>query len=226
MQYDAIIFDNDGVLTTPTPEPVWRAANRIAYQRQGGELPVPPAIERLDGRSLPDLQVECYGHGIDHQEFWETREAVAIRAQLSELRKGSKTVYGDVGALHSLDPSLGVVSNNHQAIIDAIVEQFGLDDVVETHYGRTPTIAGLRRMKPNSHYLERAIEDLDANNPLYVGDSDVDVRAASTLGIDVAFVRRDHRKGYELSQAPTYELSSLFELQGLLDSTTRTAKLF
>jgi hypothetical protein len=47
---------------------------------------------------------------------------------------------------------------------------------------------------------------------LDVGDSRVDVEVAARLGVDSAFVRRPHRKGYALSRTPTHEVTSLREV--------------
>jgi HAD superfamily hydrolase (TIGR01549 family) len=219
MHYDAVIFDNDGILTTPTPLSVWRTANRIAFQRHGVLDPLPEHVDRIDGRAVDVLQALCDWYDLDHRSFWRTRETLAIEAQFHELATGSKTTYGDVDILRSLPQSVGVVSNNQQATVDRIVDRFDFGDVVETHYGRACTVRDLERIKPNPHYLQRAIDDLDARNPLYVGDSNVDVAAAAALGVDAAFVRRPHRREYDLDRTPTYELDGLDGLTAVLDGT-------
>ena len=215
MDYDAIIFDNDGVLVTPTARELWRTASRLAFQDLGVLDALPDDIERMDGYSLSVLVRRCAHYGVATGEFWRRRETYAARAQRHEFRHGGKTTYDDVDVLHSLAPPVGIVSNNQQATIDFLVEYYGLDRSVETHYGREPTLDGLVRMKPSSHYLRQAVEDLGAATPLYVGDSSVDVAAAADLGIDSAFIRRPHRAGYEPTPEPTYEIDSLADLQGI-----------
>jgi HAD superfamily hydrolase (TIGR01549 family) len=212
MEYDAIIFDNDGVLVTPTPRSLWRTASRLAFQDLGVFDAVEDHIERMDGYSVTALVRLCEFYGVNSDAFWRRREAHAARAQRHEFRHGCKTAYDDIETLHSLPAPVGIVSNNQQETIDFIVDYYGLDRTVTTHYGREPSVDGLCRMKPSSHYLRQAVEDLDATNPLYVGDSGVDVAAADDLGIDSAFVRRPHREGYEPTPAPTYEIESLAEL--------------
>ena len=71
-------------------------------------------------------------------------------------------------------------------------------------------------MKPETHYLERALDDLGTRSALYVGDSTADVLAAHEAGLDSAFVRRPHRDGYALPDEPTYEIDRLTELSGLV----------
>jgi HAD superfamily hydrolase (TIGR01549 family) len=222
MDYDAIIFDNDGVLVTPTPRPLWQSASRLAFQDLGVRDAVGGHIERMDGHNLSALVRLCEHYGVNSGEFWRRREAHAARAQRYEFRHGTKDAYDDIGAVTSLSVPVGIVSNNQQATIDFIVDYYDLGETVETYYGREPTLDGLARMKPGSYYLRQAVDDLGATNPLYVGDSSVDIAAADDLGVDSAFVRRPHRAGYETAPDPTYEITSLTELELLCDTGVRS----
>ena len=67
-----------------------------------------------------------------------------------------------------------------------------------------------------SRYLDRALSDLGTRDALYVGDSGVDVEAATRAGVDSAFVRRDHRADYPLRAEPDYEVPDLAALADLL----------
>jgi phosphoglycolate phosphatase-like HAD superfamily hydrolase len=86
------------------------------------------------------------------------------------------------------------------------------------YYGRQLTLQGLQRCKPNPHYLEKAIADLESERPLYVGDSRSDVAVAARLEIDSAFIRRPHREEYVVEPEPTYEVASFEELHGVLEA--------
>jgi phosphoglycolate phosphatase-like HAD superfamily hydrolase len=107
------------------------------------------------------------------------------------------------------------VSNNHHSTIAFVLDFFDLRSLFETYYGREKTIESLRVKKPNPHYIERALADLDSESALYVGDSESDVIAAHDAGIDSAFVRRPHSRTVDLSTDPTYEVQSLYELPEL-----------
>lgn len=213
MEYDAIIFDNDGVLVTPTDRQLWTRASRLAFRDFGVSTVPDDRLETLDGYCVSAIVRTCERHGINSDAFWRRREAYAARAQRHEIRSERKQTYDDVSVLRELDPAVGIVSNNQQETINFLVTHFGFTEAVETQYGREPTLDGLARMKPNSHYLHRAIADLDASNPLYVGDSGVDMAAAADLGVDSAFVRRPHRSGYEPRPAATHEIDSLTDLR-------------
>jgi len=211
--YDAVVFDNDGVLVGRTPFDTLREAAWCAFESVGVEDPdladVDDVAVGMDPATLADL---CERYGIDATEFWRVRDETAARAQIADARRGRKTPYDDVGALDSLDAALGIVSSNQQATVDFILDHFGFAGRFGTAYGREPTIASLSRKKPSPYYIERALEDLGADTALFVGDNESDVLAADNAGIDSAFIRRPHRRSTELDCQPTYEVDDLHDL--------------
>lgn len=224
MRYDAVIFDNDGVLIEPTELSVLTEAIREAFAAFGVSEPATEHVEGALGVTPDDLSSICEEYGLTASAFWEARDRKGSRAQQAEIRAGRKALYDDVSALSSLDLDLGVVSNNQHETVEFIVEHFGLDDLFETVYGREPTVEGVRRKKPNSHYIEAAMDDLGATDALYVGDSNVDLVAAERAGLDAAFVRRAHREEYELDREPTYELGDLTELADVVTGDVRPGR--
>ncbi|MFC4245508.1 HAD family hydrolase [Natribaculum luteum] len=213
MQYDAVVFDNDGVLTTPTSREALIRAMHDAYEAVGVDSPTDEHVETLIRPDVPSLRELAARYGVTADELWTARERAAIEVQAEEIRAGRKTLYDDVDALEFLEPPRAIVSNNQHETIETIVDHFGLDGF-DPWYGREPTVRGIERKKPTPYYLERAISEMDATNPLYVGDSWVDVAAADACGVDSAFVWRSHRENYELDVEPTHEIDSL---EGLVD---------
>ncbi|WP_049921203.1 HAD family hydrolase [Halopiger djelfimassiliensis] len=216
-EYDAVLFDNDGVLTTPTDRDVLVEAIHEAFESVGATDPTDDHVETLLGPDVSSLRRVAREHDVEPRDLWAARERAAVEAQLAEIEAGRKRCYEDVTCLEGLERPAGIVSNNQHETIENIVDHFAFDSF-EVWYGREPTIDGIDRKKPRPYYLERAIDDLGADRPLYVGDSRVDVQAADALGIDAAFLRRDHRRGYALSGTaePTYEIESLEALPELL----------
>jgi phosphoglycolate phosphatase len=214
MAYDAFVFDNDGVLTTPTDREVLLGAIRTAFAEAGASEPTAEQVRTLLGPDLDSVRAIADGHGVEPAALWKARERAAAAAQLEELRAGRKRTYDDVSVLESLDGALAIVSNNQHETIGNILEHCSLAQV-DAWYGREPTLAGIERKKPEPYHFGRAITDLGAENPLYVGDSRVDVAAADALRIDSAFIRREHRRDYKLSAPPTYEIESLDRLADL-----------
>ena len=218
-RYDAVVFDADGVLVAPTDPDTSRLAIEKAFLTFGVSRPRRDHVDALIGVTPEKLTRICGAYDLDPETFWPERDRQAVRAQQRALRRGKKPLYNDVATLRSLgvDRNLAVVSNNQHETIRYVLDFFGIDGLFETFYGREPSVEGLRRKKPDPHYLRRALSDLGAEKSaaLYVGDSNSDIEAARTVGIDSAFLRRPHRAGYTLDPRPTHEISSLAELSDL-----------
>ncbi|ELY57370.1 HAD family hydrolase [Natronococcus jeotgali] len=214
MAYDAFVFDNDGVLTRPTDRSVLTDAICGAFAEVGVADPTTEEIETMLSPTVDSLRAVATAYDLEPATLWEARERAAIEAQREELASGRKRTYDDVAALDALRAPTAIVSNNQHETIENVLEHCSLAPF-DVWYGREPTLAGIERKKPEPYYLERAIDELGAENPIYVGDSRVDIAAADAVGIDAAFVRRDHRREYELPTAPTYELESLAGLSEL-----------
>ncbi|MFB6280711.1 MAG: HAD family hydrolase [Haloferacaceae archaeon] len=216
MGYAAVVFDNDGVLVVPTERRLLRRAAARAFAAFGVDPPPDGTAAAADGD--PDrIERACDRCGIDPAAFWAACEARAAGAQRAALATGAKPPYGDVAALRDLDRPLGLVSNNQHATIEAILDRFGLRGLFGAAYGREPSLRGLRRKKPATHYLDRALADLGVApaDALLVGDSNADLRAAAAAGADAAFLRRPHRADYDLAVEPTHVVDSLHDVAAL-----------
>ena len=219
MTYDTVVFDNDGVLVGRTRYDVLEAATEDSFAKFDVTNPDPADIEEMTIGATPKTVGDvCSRYGLSPHEFWPTRDQTVAEAQHDEMREGRKTLYDDLGTLHDLDVSMGIVSSNQQATVDFALEHFGVEDLFGAAYGREPTVKSLQRRKPNSHYIDRALEDLDANSALFVGDNESDVRAAENAGIDSAFIRRPHRRDWELNVWPTWEIDGLDDLHDIVDA--------
>lgn len=218
--YDAVLFDNDGVLTYLTSLDALERAIETTFAEFGVTDPDRKDVEALYGITVEDLRRVCDRYDLDPEAFWRRRDRNAALAQHAEIRAGAKPLYEDVAALDALDLPMGVVSNNQADTVAYIVEYFDVPEFAVC-YGRPPTIDGLRRKKPNPYYLRKAVAALAAESVLYVGDSEKDVVAARRAGIDSAFVRRPHRRELVLSASPTYEIEGLDALAGIVDGDAR-----
>lgn len=218
MTYDAIIFDSDGVLVRPTATAQVEESVRRAFETFGVSAPDPAHLEAfVHGGPVERLESIALEYGIDAEAFWTHRESLASDLQRSLVESGEKSVYADVDAIDGLAEThrLGVVSSNQQATVSFVLEHTGLPRHFDVVYGRAPSLDGYRRTKPDPYYLARAIDELGATRPLYVGDSDTDIEASHRVDIDVAFVRRGHNG--EPTPEPTYVISSLRDLRAIVE---------
>jgi HAD superfamily hydrolase (TIGR01509 family) len=218
VNYDAVVFDNDGVLLDLTGEETHRAGARDAFEAVGVTDPDPADVEAMSiGVTVPELTAVCDRYGLDVERFWRARDRALSERQRDLMRAGHKRPYDDVGHLDRLSRPLGVVSSNQQATVEFAYDHFGLAGHFETVRARPPTVESLRRKKPDPHYVEAALSELGVESALYVGDSEHDVEAAHAAGVDAAFLRRPHTRGRTLSVDPEHDLSGLDEVAALFD---------
>lgn len=216
--YDAVLFDSDGVLVEPPGAETQTAAIRRAFQSVGIDDPAEGHVQALtSGVTSETLDDIGAVYDIDPVALWEAREHHDEQSQFEAFRAGDRDRYDDTAAVSDIPLPRGVVSNNHHSTIEFVLEFFEFDDDFDTYYGREKTVESLGLKKPNTHYVERALDDLGGGSALYVGDSENDVLAAHRAGLDSVFLRRQHCRSVDLSVDPTYELETLHGLAALLD---------
>ena len=216
MTYDTVVFDNDGVLVGRTNFDVLQEATQETFTQFGVTDPDPDHVENMTIGATPGhVGTVCQTYDLDPGTFWRTRDRTLSRAQQEEARAGRKTPYDDIDTLTDLDAAMGIVSSNQQETVDFLLDHFEVAGLFGAAYGREATIESLDLRKPNPHYLERALADLDAESALFVGDNESDVRAAENAGIDSAFIRRPHRRDWNLNVWPTWEIDSLDDLHDI-----------
>lgn len=214
--YDAVVFDNDGVLVGRTHFEVLREATWDAFDAVGVDDPDPDDVEELTIGVTPEtLKQISRKYGLDPSTLWRERDRSAFHAQREEVHAGRKTLYDDVGTLTDVDVPMGIVSSNQQSTVDYVLDHFGVDDLFETAYGREPHPRSLRRKKPEPHYLEEALSDIGAERAIFVGDNESDVIAAHNAGIDAAFIRRPHRRDWDLNVSPEFIIHDLHDIHRL-----------
>lgn len=216
MSYDAVVFDYDGVLMTPTPLTDLRDAARSAFHRMDVH-PEEHEVRKLSiGVDYNWFQGLCDRYGLDEAEFWHARDTAASDHQIDLLERGEKYLYDDASAIHDIDGPRGIVSTNQQRTLDHHLAFTDLADLFGAVYAREPHPDSLWKKKPSPHYLERAMADLDAETALFVGDSTTDVQAAHNADVDSAYIRREHNSDPRVD--PTYVIDSLHDLHDILET--------
>ncbi len=220
--YDAVIFDMDGVLMEPTDEKVFtrglqRTLERIGIPDLDTELYEPlRSVSEETPEALVTLEQQ---YGINRKKIWKTRQRQIARAQQTAINTGDKQPFSDVTILDMLPVKTGIVSNNQHEVVMTALKTMALQQTVETYYGVQPTFEDLHARKPSPTYLTRAIEDLQADHPVYVGDSGVDLVAARRAGIDAVLIDREETPGPAIDVTPTYTVKTLPELSRVLSFT-------
>ena len=224
MQYDAVLFDFDGVVVeTPSTQRMYDALGRT-YERLDCSGPAAETLQEFMRGDFESIADRSRRLEIDTDAFCTEAARELVRTQLGEVERGLRSVYDDVSAVRSLEAPLGIVSDNHPRVLSRLLDRFGLRSLFETVYGCPLTPDGLARRKPDPTNIDRAMETLEADSALYVGDRAVDVQAAANAGIDSALIARSSEDGGatlpdpdSLEADPTYTLDSLTQLQTVVE---------
>jgi len=217
-RFDAVLFDMDGVLLegASTPASVYRRAAGDAIEALELAVPDDQRASLEQYHFDQEMAACCRGLGVDPAAFWQTREHFATERATHRLATGEREPFADTAALADLSVPLGIVSNNRAATVDFVAERLfsGRFDIA---IGRDPTVTGFERRKPDSHYLDRALDSLGTDRAVYVGDRETDVLAARAAGIESAFLRRAHNDGVTFDQPPALDIESLRALPSMLE---------
>ncbi|MFP8953992.1 HAD family hydrolase [Natrialbaceae archaeon A-arb3/5] len=224
MQYDAVLFDFDGVLVeNPSRGRIYAALERT-YAKLGHVGPVSETVQEVLRGDFDSIASRCRTLGIDADDFCSRVGQELARTQIAAVERGLRSVYDDVVAVTSLERPLGIVSDNHPKVVSTVVDRLGLDSLFEVRYGCPLTPDGLDRRKPDPRNIEDAMDSLEAGSALYVGDRDVDVTAAHNAGIDAALLSREVADepdtvatSTDSSPEPTYRITSLSQLPSVLE---------
>lgn len=214
-----LLFDMDGVILDGwgTDDAVHsRALNDVLEDRDmrvTGDLRRQLETYEYDD----DFRAACEELGVDPATFYRAREERSAKRSIERLAVGIRHLCLDVDALEELADiaQIGLVSNNYHPTVEFVVDHFRLDAFSFVR-GRDLGPDGFRRRKPDPHYLNEALDALDAEGGIYVGDRATDVIAAERAGLDGVFLRREHNAGLDLDVEPFAEIGSLRELDGLV----------
>lgn len=221
MNYDAVVFDMDGVIVQRTPGWVFDEAADETLADFGIDDPTPFEFRAV--RTLATTVKQAKKHfdeerGLDFADLWKARGGLITQKQEIAISHGEKDLYPDAQAIRSLSGPLGIVSNNLERAVENAMTAFDMAPLFDTMYGLSPRLSDHDYRKPNTAYLERALSDLDAGAALYVGDRRSDVEAARNAGIDAALVRREFNHEITFDEPIAFDVDSLHELvQGITD---------
>ncbi|MFT4893153.1 MAG: HAD superfamily hydrolase (TIGR01549 family) [Candidatus Nanohaloarchaea archaeon] len=209
MKYDAVIFDKDGVLLDSMDDD-YKWADEMRKNMlgaQGKEITIQEA-EKLARTSsvnkfsalLKDLEINI--------ETLRNIEKKISKRKIEKVKTGEFRLFQDTRkVLEEITLPKSVVSNAPMETTRFVIEEYDLNNHFEAV--NSPSLHDLERYvelkKPNPEMLEEAIERMDARNPIMVGDSDDDIKAAKNAGIDSIFVNTNG--GTDLN--PTHKVQKL-----------------
>jgi beta-phosphoglucomutase-like phosphatase (HAD superfamily) len=95
-EYDAVVFDSDGVLTYLTELSVLERSIETTLGEFGVSDPPEEDAESLYSVTVEDVRSVCGTYDIDPAAFWRRRDRNNALAQQAEIRAGRKPTYHDI----------------------------------------------------------------------------------------------------------------------------------
>ncbi|MBQ2729412.1 MAG: HAD family hydrolase [Clostridia bacterium] len=183
MKYDSVIFDLDGTLLD-TLEDLCDSTN-FALSAHNMPRRTLSEVRSFLGNGIRNLIRTSCPEGTDEEEI--DRVLVTFRDHYkNNIRNKTKPYDGVISLLEKLKSEnvpTAVVSNKVDVAVKMLVSCF-FGSLVDVAVGE---LEGVKR-KPAPDTVRIAMEKLCVTNPVYVGDSEVDVQTAKNAGLDGVFV--------------------------------------
>ena len=202
MKYDSVIFDLDGTLLD-TLEDLADSMNYALSAHNMKERTL-DEIRAFVGNGMLNLARKAVPEGTDEK----TVNAVlaTFKAHYADHSQDKTKPYdGIIPLLSSLKERgipTAVVSNKGDYAVQLLMPKY-FGDLIDVAIGELEGVA--RKPEPDTVHL--AMKRMGVKNPVYVGDSEVDVLTAKNAGIDGIFVTWGFRSKKELTEAGACECS-------------------
>lgn len=222
--YDGIIFDQDGVLLDSGIDNFhWMEKIRIKEAQKNG----------ID---LDANEVRILVHSSSHQKVeellerkgmsWKQLEDIERKKEnqkIKRIEKGDIKLFPKVKeVLQKLEQPTGMVTNAPYLSTKFTVNYFGIKD----YFGHinAPKLDDMKqfynRKKPKPVMIHETMEKLGMKNPIMIGDSGSDIRAAENAGI--ASIHLDSY-GFETEVKPTHTADTVREILDIVKQETKTS---
>ncbi|MFB6144473.1 MAG: HAD family hydrolase [Candidatus Nanohaloarchaea archaeon] len=212
MGYDHVIFDKDGVLLDSSTEDLeWMEEMRIKEAESiGKEITWEQAEKVFKAKTQEDLEQLLDETGLTREELRRIEKAVAEK-KVEKIKSGELNLFDDVvEVLESIEADKSVVSNAPRQATEFVLEKFD----IRSHFQqiKSPGLDDIGRYielrKPNPEMIKKVLHETQAENPIMVGDSTDDIRAARKAGIPSIHVRTNGR----VEEEPDYQVEELREI--------------
>lgn len=196
MKYDSVIFDLDGTLLDTLED----LCNSVNFALRAHNFPERSLLEvrSFVGTGVRNLIKKSVGTDMDD----ETVDTV-----LSTFKNHYKDHSADktgpyegitelLAVLREKGVPTAVVSNKVDIAVQMLVKGY-FDGLIDVAIGELDGVN--RKPSPDTVYL--AMENLGVKNPVYIGDSEIDVLTAKNAGVDGVFVTWGFRDEAQLREA-------------------------
>lgn len=218
--YDGIIFDKDGVLLDS-------GINRFRWMDQvrteaaediGHSFTVEDSYQLVHSNSAEDVGNFLENKGMTWEELKYLENQVQQRKK-KLMKKKVITLFPKVEkVLENIEQEKAVVSNAPNDVTRFTLNHFD----IKKHFSKVNATSiekprlYYKRKKPKPIMIREVMDDLGFKNPLMIGDTSADVRAAKNTGIDVVHV---NSYGFEPGAEPDYTVSTVGKVQEIIENS-------
>lgn len=208
--YDGIIFDQDGVLLDSGINKFrWMDKIRAEEaQKQGFQLEPEEIREIVKASSHKEVKKIIDRKGMDWEHL-RRLEKIKEDHKIERIEHGDIKLFPQVKEiLGALDIPKAVVTNAPRISTDFTVNYFGIEKHFESV--KAPGLEDMKRFydmkKPKPVMIKEALDETGMENPLMIGDTGADIKAAENIGIDSLHI---NSYGFGTGTEPTYEADNL-----------------
>ena len=208
-QYKTYLFDADGTLID-TSELIFQSFLNTC-RVYGGFVISRKEVYQYIGIPLRS-QLELYLGTRDDREYEEILKAHR-NYQKEIYHKTLKAYTGIKSGLEELNRrgvQLGIVSSRNRESLDHYLKHVGIFD----YFNVFSTPDSTKNHKPHAEPVLWAMNKLHAraDDTIFIGDADVDIKSGNSAGIDTAFVLWGHNSEEHIQSKPVYVINKFAEL--------------
>jgi len=216
----AIIFDLDGTLIDSARD-IHAAINRMLHDHEYDPLDLQTVVSFV-GNGLPTLIERVLRHSSIDMSHHADMTQTALKHYSTNASSLTTLYDGAIDALATLRADghkIGLCTNKPLKPTLAVLDAFDITNQFDT------LVCGdsLATRKPDPEMLFKAMDDLTADQVIFVGDSEVDYETALNANVPFALFTQGYRKHgleYFKSAAPFDAYADLPQLVGRLLHTT------
>lgn len=216
--YDGIIFDQDGVLIDSGIDKFeWMDEIRVKEARKRGfEFDIEDAMTLVKSSSPEPVEKLLKQKGMDWSHIRQIEQAVENQ-KIEKIEHGEITLFPGVKkVLEDLDKKKAVVTNAPLLSTRLNLRYFGISR--KFNIVNAPHTEDMRnffnRKKPKPVMIQETMQKMNLENPLMVGDTGSDLKAAENAGIDSVHI---NSYDFETDVEPTYKADSIKEILEIVE---------
>lgn len=215
--YDGVIFDKDGVLLDSGLNNFhWKDKARVkAAQKKDIELTLDKSIQIVEASTIKEIEEFLQDTGMTWKDLKQIEKSVE-ETKIELIKQGVIWLFPEAkNTLESINQTKALATNAPKKATNYTLSNFE----IEQHFSNVKATSindikqYFRRKKPNRVMLEEIMDENNLENPLMVGDTRTDIKAAANAGIDSLHVLNYSNSA---SGKADYEVDNISQLKNIV----------